>query len=368
MSNPQILARRAKFNEACEMQAEACAALGSPFTAQLCTLMAVNSFSSQALEQVLANWPGDVSYRGHSVPLRLCGALNSLARSGQAPSLTAAYPPHHAQTLDAAFWQALDKAVLASEDRILAQLEFAPQTNEVRRANGLMPALLHLSVSHNLPIRLYEMGASAGLNLALDQFAYRFADKNYGPNTAPFTLHPDWEGPTPPHVEIDIRHRAGCDLNPLDVATPEGRVRLMSYIWPDQAERVERTEKAIELATQLAIKVDKLDAATWLKQQLSKTTPGHLHVVYNTVAFQYFPNEAQQEIRNLLFEKGREATADQPLVWLQLEVDGNKPGFAISQQVWPSGKTVELGRIDAHGRWVSWHIHPKALKLQEVDV
>ncbi|WP_036223006.1 DUF2332 domain-containing protein [Maritalea myrionectae] len=355
MNNSQILARHAKFNQACEMQAEACAALGSPFTAQLCTLMAKHHFSAAKIEEKLANWPGDVTYRTHSVPLRMCGALNSLARSGQAPALTALYPPHHAKKLDAAFWQVLDRAVVEFEEQILTQLEFAPQTNEVRRANGLMPALLHLSAAFDRPIKLYEMGASAGLNLVLDQFAYQFADEHYGPQSAPFTLQPDWQGPTPPHANIDIVHRAGCDLNPLDVSTRDGKERLMSYIWPDQMERVERTEHAIELATHLGVKVDKRDAATWLKHQLASMTPGHLHVVYNTVAFQYFPTEAQNEIRALLVEKGRTANPNMQLVWLQIEADNKAPGFAITQQVWPGGDMVELARIDAHGRWVTWH-------------
>lgn len=368
MNKPQILARRAKFNIACEMQAEACAALGSPFTAQLCELMAEHCFSSAKLEDKLANWPGDMTYRVHSVPLRLCGALNSLARSGQAPELTALYPPHHAKTLDKQFWQVLDRTVEKFEAQIFAQLEFAPQTNEVRRASGVMPALLHLSATYKLPIKLYEMGASAGLNLAMDQFAYQFADQHYGPQNASVTLRPDWQGPPPPHAPIEISHRAGCDLNPLDVATPDGKARLMSYIWPDQIERVERTEYAIDLATQLEVAVEKQDAANWLKQQLATLTPGQLHVVYNTVAFQYFPPKVQREIRTLLAERGREAAPDRPLIWLQLEMDGNQPGFAISQHAWPGAEAVELGRADAHGRWVTWHNQPKKLKLQEVDV
>ncbi len=363
MSTENILANRANFIEACHMQSEACAALGSSFTAQLCQLMAAHPFSSTALEEKLATWPGDITYRVHSVPLRLCGAFNALARSGQSPSLTALYPPRHASQLDEHFWQVLDQAVLEFEDQILAQIEFAPQTNEVRRASALMPALLNLSAQCQLPINLYEMGASAGLNLALDHFAYQFAEQHFGPEGAPFTLQPDWQGPTPPHTALNIASRAGCDLNPLNTIHAENATRLMSYIWPDQIKRVARTEKAINLANQLNIKIDAADAASWLKQKLADLKPGQLHVVYNTVAFQYFPAAAQQEIRNLLAAKGAEADAATPLVWLQLEVDGQKPGFAITQQLWPAGNMVELGRADAHGRWVTWHEKEKPIKL-----
>lgn len=355
MKSSQILARRSKFDEACQMQAEACAALGSAFTAQLCELMATHRFSAPKLEEKLAIWPGDVTYRVHSVPLRVCGALNALARSGQVPELTALYPPHHTNKLDAHFWQVLDDAVCAHESQILDQLDFAPQTNEVRRASALMPALLRLLQQFELPIKLYEMGASAGLNLALDHFGYKLGEQYYGPQDAPFSLQPDWQGPPPPSAHLNIVERRGCDLNPLNVATPDGKERLMSYIWPDQTERVARTELAIQLATQLAVRVDKLDAATWLKQQLTVREPGYLHVVFNTVAFQYFPPAAQLEIRAFLDQIGGEEKSNCPLAWVQLETDGNRPGFAITQQVWPGGEEAELGRADAHGRWVTWH-------------
>lgn len=357
MSTDKFRANRAEFAQACQMQSKACAGLGSPFTAQLCQLMASNRFSSPRLEQKLTTWSGDLTYRGDSVPLRLCGAFNALARSGQIPSLTALYPPHHAHQLNESFWQVLDHAASEFEDQILAQIEFAPQTNEVRRASALMPALLNLSTTFQLPIHLYELGASAGLNLALDHFAYQFADEKLGSHAAPFTLQPDWQGPTPPSAPLNIVARAGCDLNPLNTSNAENAARLLSYIWPDQTDRVARTEKAITLANQLNINIDAADAATWLKQKLAHLEPGHLHVVYNTVAVQYFPASAREEICNFLAAKGGATTAATPLVWLQLEVDDQKPGFAITQQLWPTGNVLEVGRADAHGRWVIWHKH-----------
>ncbi len=283
------------------------------------------------------------------MPLRLCGAINGLSRSGKAQKIAAIYPPHHPPQLDEKFWQVLDAAVHSNQDQILTQLEWAPQTNEVRRASALMPALLGLVQQFELPIKLYEMGASAGLNLALDHFGYQLGDQYYGPADAPFTLHPDWQGPTPPHADIQITSRQGCDLNPLNVQRADDAERLMSYIWPDQIERVERTKRAIALVNDLEINLAKQDATTWLKSALKACEKGYIHVVFNTVAFQYFPPEAQQDIRDIMAKAGAAATAMKPLVWLQLEVDGGTPGFAITQRVWPGEKTCELGRADAMG-------------------
>lgn len=64
MNNHHDAVARKEFRQACEMQAEACAALGSPFTSQLCTLMGQRVFSAPKLEHKLSQWPGDMSYRG----------------------------------------------------------------------------------------------------------------------------------------------------------------------------------------------------------------------------------------------------------------------------------------------------------------
>jgi hypothetical protein len=34
--------------------------------------------------------------------------------------------------------------------------------------------------------------------------------------------------------------REGCDLEPVDPTTDEGRLTLLSYVWPDQAARLAR--------------------------------------------------------------------------------------------------------------------------------
>ncbi len=45
-----------------------------------------------------------------------------------------------------------------------------------------------------------------------------------------------------------ILDRIGCDLNPVDVATPEGRALLGSYVWVDDVERFRRLAHAMAVA------------------------------------------------------------------------------------------------------------------------
>ena len=45
-----------------------------------------------------------------------------------------------------------------------------------------------------------------------------------------------------------VRRRVGVDLDPVDVATDEGALRLRSFVWPEQEGRMERLERAIAAA------------------------------------------------------------------------------------------------------------------------
>ncbi|MGG2473992.1 DUF2332 family protein, partial [Rhizobium sp. BR5] len=58
------------------------------------------------------------------------------------------------------------------------------------------------------------------------------------------SMSPEWRGNAPPDTRIEVVERAGCDLNPLDPLSVEDRLRLMSYIWADQTDRLERTAAA----------------------------------------------------------------------------------------------------------------------------
>ncbi|MEC7669300.1 MAG: DUF2332 family protein, partial [Pseudomonadota bacterium] len=63
-------------------QATACAALGSPFTARLMTLCAINLTTDSPVGAHILNWKGDPSIQADSVPLRLAGALHRLVLRG----------------------------------------------------------------------------------------------------------------------------------------------------------------------------------------------------------------------------------------------------------------------------------------------
>ena len=331
-------------------QAASCATLGSDFTARLLRLAGDRLTPGTPVADRLLNWPGDVSSNGASVPLRLAGTLHGLVLDGTAPALAAAYPPHSVG--DDALWQAVTDALTTHEARVQTWLNSPPQTNEVRRSAVLI-ALAHWLTAHwGLPLILSEIGASAGLNLHWDRYALRVEGRSFGPDAPTVTLTPDWTGPLPPAAEPQVAGRRGVDLNPLDPAAPGDVLRLLSYIWPDQPDRMERTRAALALPP---APVDRADAVDWLGPRLAAPNPGHLHLICHTIAWQYLPAAARAKGAAIIAEAGARATADAPLVWFGMEADGHAPGAALTLRCWPGDLSLSLGRADFHGRWVDWH-------------
>jgi hypothetical protein len=100
--------------------------------------------------------------------------------------------------------------------------------------------------------------------------------------------------------------------------------------------------------------VDRADAGDWLTTRLAPRHEGALHLVFHTVAWQYFPPETRSRALAALDRAGAAATATAPLARLGMEADGNAPGAALTLTLWPGPTVIPLGRADFHGRWVQW--------------
>jgi hypothetical protein len=338
----------AAIRAAFSAQAAACANLESPFMAQLMRLCATQDWPAGAVTSRIYGWTGDLGPSGQSVPLRLAGALHALHLQGD-PTLGQVYPPR--STDDAMLWAAVAKVLVSEETAILRWLDSPPQTNEVRRAAVLIALGHWLADRYALPLRCSELGASAGLNLHWDDYALVFGDQEFGPATPALTLAPDWTGPLPPDTRPQVTARAGVDLNPRDPRDPDDALRLRAYLWPDQPDRKALTQAAIANA---GTRITKGDAIDWLAGQLDHQ-PGQTHLIYTTIAWQYFPAAAQARGAAMIQAAGQMARADAPLAWFGMEPDGAGPGAALRLRLWPGDLTFAMGRADFHGRWVQWH-------------
>lgn len=335
-------------------QAAACEHLGSPFTAKLCRVLAARLDTTTRFGQRILEWPGDPF--ADNLALRACGALHALARSGWEPELREVYPPNDPS--EHRLWVAIVDVLSRHSGFLTERLQSPPQTNEVARSGIILGAMLALADITRQPFEIYEIGASAGLNLGFDEYRYELGlGRFWGPPAAPLSIDIAWRGGGPPlAAPLEVVGRYGCDLNPIDPSNSADRERLLSYIWADQTHRLERTGAALKLAASEHRRVERADAAAWLPRVLSLPQQrGVTRVLFHTIVWQYIPADGQARIAALIQRLGSAATADKPFARIAIEPDEQvNKGARVELTVWPGGVTQVLGRGDFHGRWAEW--------------
>ena len=126
---------------------------------------------------------------------------------------------------------------------LLARLDGPPQTNEPQRSAALAPGFLTVAALTGLPLVTSEIGASAGLNLIWDRFAYGFGAGRLGRPGLAGAHRAGLAGPAAAAARGAVAERAGCDRAPPDLGREADRLRLLSFVWADQAARLARTAR-----------------------------------------------------------------------------------------------------------------------------
>jgi hypothetical protein len=280
------------------------------------------------------------------LPHRLFAAVHRRVLLGQEPKLVPYYasvegvlaPDGHA-------WDAFRDAVVARAAELPAELEGVNQHNEVGRAAPLSVGFLELATRCDLPQRILEVGASAGLLLNWDRYLplpwYRrmFEDALEAP-----------EHVTPPRIV----ERRGCDLDPVDPTTAEGGLRLRSFVWADLADHMRMLDDAIGIGERHPVTVDQANGTEWLEVQLGAAAPGVLTVVFQSLV----PAGPEQldSMAEIIYEAGERATQEAPLAYLALQVPGTVPGRPVQCQptltTFPDDEFRTLVTCDINGRHV----------------
>ena len=331
-----------------------CRASNAPFTANVIEAAGAGLANDGALARLVVPWPGNPI--GDALPLRIAGALHLLVRSGRAPALARFYPGHGAAPWDAtAFARDVEASVTANLTFVREVLASPPQTNEVGRSAILMPGYTEVANRTGLPLNVLELGASAGLNLNWDRYAYRYGEHVVGDPGAPLTINAEWRGPWCGVERLPrVAARRGCDQAPIDLQAEGAADRLVAYFWPDQAERFARVQAAIALAQREPHVVDKMDAAEWLERHLAKPTPGVATVVAHTIVSQYFTKATRARVREILDDAGARANAAAPLAWLSFEQYALDQLPELRLTLWPGGETRLIAHAHPHGAWIEW--------------
>jgi hypothetical protein len=337
-------------------QAEGCGRMGSPLYDVLLRAAAGDLLAGGPTARVL---DGHLEDPGPSaLALRMLGGVHALALSGRAPGLARFYSsvagPHTPppQKAVAEFLAVLEE----HREEIRDWLQRPPQTNEVGRGAALVGGLLHVCAEAPLPVRLVEVGASAGLNLRADRFHISGEVGRYGDPSSPVDLGPAWLGVSPPTASLTVVERYGGDLDPVDVSTEAGRLLLTAYVWPDQLDRIERLRGAFDLAAALPVEVRRESA----EQTLGRTTlaDGTWTVVWHSVFQQYLSREDRVRFDDAIARLGESAEPRRRLAHLKLEPERRAPGadfeFLVTLRTWPGGKARILGTAPGHGVPTTW--------------
>ena len=339
----------ADVRQAFRDQAAFCERSGTPVTAAVVRALGLALDSLTETGRRALGWPGDPRGSADSIALRLAGGMHALARRNVNERLARLYAGH----LDEA--EEIVAEMLRRHDAELAAwLDSPPQTNETGRAAPIMAGLMLLAAEYRLPFELFELGASAGLNLNMDRFGFQLGEAQTGDPGSPVQLSPIWEGGGPVSADVQVIRRRGVDQNPLRVTDSSDRERLIAYCWPDQPERMARLQSALAIADLYPPPLEKGDAADFAERWLGEARPeGVTRVLYHTIFWTYLPPQKQDRVRAALAQAGEAATIDRPLAWLRYELAGN--GVAeLHLQQWPGGRERHLATGHPHGSRIVW--------------
>ena len=292
--------------------------------------------------------------------LRLMAALHELALTGREPELSAFYPSAGGTRPPESAWPIARAALERNFDWIEPRLHRTVQTNEPGRSAALYPVLLWLTAACGRPLRLLEIGASAGLNLICDRYRYDVGELTLGDRSSPVRFDQPWQ-PAPAidlataAAALRITHREGCDPNPLDPSSPDDRRRLIAYIWPDEPDRLARLDAALSVAAPRPPMVVRAQAIEWLPDALSRRRDGELTVVWHSVMRQYVtPDEWQALVA--AFGVALAANRERPIVWVGMEPVPGGAGAEITLQTAPDQAATRVARCDDHGPPVAWEL------------
>jgi len=286
-----------------------------------------------------------------------------------------------ARAPDAAFAGHLADFIALERDALVARIATrSTQTNEIGRSAVLWPVLQALvERSGRRRIALLDVGCSAGLNLGVDRWRYRYIDDATG---ATIAATPADRDPRAPEIACrvlagarprsqaapEIVAREGIDLQPVAVDDAAEVRWLRACLWPHDAERRARFDAAVAIArTQHWPLHATTDAAASVADWLERVPVDATPVILNSWVLQYFePAPLRRHVDAML-----DAVARRGAVWISAEDPARsrtwwpgKPGTSAdalpNATAWtlaaPDGRGGIAWRLaatsHAHGRWM----------------
>ncbi|HKC19606.1 MAG TPA: DUF2332 domain-containing protein [Candidatus Dormibacteraeota bacterium] len=326
----ETLAKRLRW------QAAGCKVLDSPFYASLLESAAADLEAGGPVSEVLRGF--ETEHRESAIALRFLAPVHRKILAGGLPQLDRHYPSTGGDGDAAVAWPKFREFLAANTDWMREQLKRPCQTNEVGRSAALFGGFLEVAHRAGLPLRILELGASAGLNLRWDRYFYASSEGSWGDDSSPVRFTHSFDLPPPMNRAAEVVERKGCDLNPIDPTSEEGALTLRSFVWADQLARLSLLDGAIEVASQLPVEVERVDAADFVERELAEPRTDVATVVYHSVFMQYVSQSARRRIERAIAGSG--------VFYLRMEPAYPLFEIRLDDEL--------LGTCHAHGTHVRW--------------
>jgi hypothetical protein len=230
------------------------------------------------------------------------------------------------------------------------------QTNEPARCATLLPILALLPE----PLALLEIGASAGLCLIPDRYAYSYNGEIHiapflGTGVAPptFFCKTNEEMPLPERT-VEVVWRMGLDIEPIQLQDHAGIAWLEALIWPDENNRLTLFRQALDVARDAPPQVVKGDLRVDLPALVAQAPSRATLVIFHSAVMSYIESTYERHVL-------ANAIAHLGAVWISNEAPAFSPhGHEQTKVFCPPGQfllvkdKLPIACTDPHGTFIRW--------------
>jgi hypothetical protein len=322
-----------------------------------------SAFYGALLEHAVAAYERDAGIRSllernahHSrIGLRFLGAVHYRALRGEAPKIARHFPSTAGNCDAEAAWSAIEEDVQKNERAYVELLPRPVQTNEVARAMPVLASMLAIAHETQMPLRIFEIGSSAGLLLNFDRYRYTGDRWSWGDPASPLELTNATVFGTPQYLDAHLRviERRGCDIHPLNVADDADADTLLSFVWPDQTARFRRLRAALDIARTHPPVIDAADGIDWI-QAVARPKTGTATVVMHTVIMEHLPSDIRERLRAAIRQTGETAAQQSPFAWARMEAAAGAYETVVT--LWPARREMLIARSDGHAQGLQWSV------------
>ena len=201
------------------------------------------------------------------------------------------------------------------------------QLNEPARCAPVLPLLARLPQ----PLSLIEVGASAGLCLVPDRYAYDYPRRRrieaaVAVGLPAPTMTCRARGPVPlPHRPVPVAWRRGLDLDPVNLADPDHLRWLEAQIPPDNPTRLARLRGAVAVAATDPPPVVAGDLRSDLADLVAQAPADSHVVVFHSGVLSYLSVHEREAFRQQMGEL--------PGTWISAETQSTFPTFLKDRSI-----------------------------------